>query len=29
MNCYIFANGVEIYKFKAKDCEIYVTVMFG
>ena len=24
-NCYLFVNGTEIYKFKAKDSEIVVT----
>ena len=24
-NSYLFVNGAEIYKFKAKDCEIVAT----
>ena len=27
MNSYIFVNGVEIHKFKAKDSEIYVALL--
>ena len=25
-NCYLFVNGMEIYKFKAKDSEIEPSV---
>ena len=27
-NSYLFANGIEIYKFKAKDSEIVASPLF-
>ena len=28
VNSYLFINGIEIYKFKAKDCEILVSLLY-
>ena len=27
-NSYLFVNGTEIYRFKAKDCEIVATPLY-
>ena len=28
VNSYLFINGIEIYKFKAKDCEILASLLY-